>query len=100
MLYSDLVAELERFRVSRVQVEITTAEQAETVIVRTESPEPLDPELVRKHLSEAIPLLGVVQEFETTEDYFGFVVECLPEGALPRHPVSGKIKPIVDRRIQ
>lgn len=99
MLYSDLLRELELFGVSQLQVEVTSQDRKETVIVRTESPEPLDPGAVRDHLAARFELLGVAQDFETSDDFFGFEVECLAQGELPRNPVSGKVRTVIDRRV-
>jgi phenylacetate-coenzyme A ligase PaaK-like adenylate-forming protein len=100
MLYSDLLAELAQFKVSELQVEVTTRHHKETVIVRTESPSPLDPELVRAHLAERFELLGTVQSFESSDEFFGFETECYAQGELPRNAISGKLRSVIDRRLK
>lgn len=99
MLYADVVAELAPFEVSQVQVEIASRDRHESIVIRTESARPLDPAAVKAHLESKFSLLGSRQEFETDELLFHFAVECLGEGELPRHPVSGKVRGVIDRRV-
>ncbi|MBD0742393.1 phenylacetate--CoA ligase family protein [Streptomyces sp. CBMA152] len=100
MLYADVVAELAPFGVSQVQIEVASHDRVESVVIRTESSRPLDPEALRAHLESTFELLGTRQEFESDEVLFRFVVECHGEGELPRHPVSGKVRTVIDRRLE
>ncbi|GAB7184320.1 hypothetical protein ATKI12_4151 [Kitasatospora sp. Ki12] len=100
MLYADIVAELAPFEVSQVQVEVASKDRHESIVIRTESARPLDPAVVKAHLESKFSLLGSQQEWETDELLFHFAVECLGEGELPRHPVSGKVRGVIDRRVE
>ncbi|WP_436501308.1 phenylacetate--CoA ligase family protein [Actinokineospora sp. HUAS TT18] len=97
--YGDVVAALESFDVSQVQIEVASVDGKEWMTVRTESRSTLDPAAVREHLIGKIPVLGDIDDFDRDLDLFEFVVECLAEGQLGRDPVSGKIKTVVDRRL-
>ncbi|RKT12194.1 phenylacetate-CoA ligase [Streptomyces sp. 1114.5] len=100
MLYADVVAELAAFEVSQVQVEVASLDGHESIVIRTESARPLDPAVVKAHLESRFSLLGSRQEWETDELLLHFAVECLGEGELPRHPVSGKVRGVIDRRVE
>ncbi|MCU7822168.1 phenylacetate--CoA ligase family protein [Kitasatospora sp. DSM 101779] len=99
VLYGEIMAELGRFRVSQLQVEINSSDARETVTVRTESPVPLDPQEVRAHLAARFEVLSEYHSFDASLTPFELVVECHAEGALPRNAVSGKIKTVIDRRL-
>ncbi|GAA3096697.1 phenylacetate--CoA ligase family protein [Streptosporangium carneum] len=100
VLYNEILAALSVFQVSRLQVEITSSDGTDTVIVRTESPLDLDPEKVRHLLSGEFEALSDRHAFGDGLEVFRLVVECHGEGALPRNAVSGKIKPVIDRRLE
>ncbi|MEV7008449.1 hypothetical protein [Streptosporangium sp. NPDC051022] len=100
VLYNEILAALSVFQVSQLQVEITSSDGTDTVIVRTESPLDLDPEKVRHLLNDEFEALSDRHAFGQGLDVFRLVVECSGEGALPRNAVSGKIKPVVDRRLE
>lgn len=97
--YGDLARALEEFRISQLQAELLTRDGTETLILRTESPEVLDAELVRKFLTEAFPVLSDLQAYDDGLKVFELVVECHAEGQLERNAVSGKIKTVIDRRL-
>ncbi|MEU1806365.1 hypothetical protein [Streptomyces sp. NPDC019937] len=97
--YNELVDALEKFRGSQLQAELLTRGGTETLVLRTESPEPLDPGTLREFLIGAFPVLGHLQAYDDDLEVFELVVECHPEGALERNPVSGKIKTVIDRRL-
>ncbi|MFF0573065.1 phenylacetate--CoA ligase family protein [Streptosporangium saharense] len=99
VLYDEILTALSVFQVSRLQVEITSSDGTDTVIVRTESPLDLDPEKVRHLLGSEFEALSDRHAFGDGLDVFRLVVECHPEGGLPRNPVSGKVRPVIDRRV-
>jgi phenylacetate-CoA ligase len=99
VLYGAILAELGRFRVSRLQVESSSSDAREPVTVRTASPSPLDPRAVRAHLADRFEVLSERHSFDASLTPFELVVECRAEGALPRNAVSGKIKTVIDRRL-
>ncbi|GAA2142566.1 hypothetical protein GCM10009760_27830 [Kitasatospora kazusensis] len=100
VLYGQIMAELAQFKVSQLQVEIDSQGAKETVTVRTESPEPLDPSAVRAHLADRFEVLSDRHSFDASLDVFELRVECRAEGGLARNAVSGKIKTVIDRRLQ
>ncbi|BAG22120.1 MULTISPECIES: phenylacetate--CoA ligase family protein [Streptomyces] len=97
--HGDLLAALEEFRVSQLQAELVTRSGTETLVLRTESREDLDEDVVRSALVAAFPVLGDSHLYDDGLRMFELVVECHPEGALPRNPVSGKIRTTLDRRL-
>ncbi|WP_329496722.1 phenylacetate--CoA ligase family protein [Kitasatospora herbaricolor] len=100
VLYGEIMAELARFEVSQLQVEIDSRGGRERVTVRTESPGTLDPDELRDHLKGCFEVLGDHHSFDESLDVFEFTVECHPEGGLPRNAVSGKIKTVIDLRLR
>ncbi|MER6214328.1 phenylacetate--CoA ligase family protein [Streptomyces sp. NPDC001674] len=99
VLHAELEAELSALGVSRVQAEISSRSGREVLTVRTESPSRPDPAAVRERLERAFPALGASRPFDQALDAFELRVECLAEGVLPRSPVSGKVRPVVDLRL-
>jgi phenylacetate-coenzyme A ligase PaaK-like adenylate-forming protein len=100
VLHSEIMAELARFGISSAQVEIITRGHTETVVLRTESPHTVEPEAVRAHLAGTFEVLSDYQAFDDSIEMFRFEVECHPDGYLERNPVSGKIRPVIDRRVE
>ncbi|MFJ3881028.1 phenylacetate--CoA ligase family protein [Streptomyces sp. NPDC090077] len=98
-LHAEIEAELAGLGVSRVQAEIVSQAGREVLTVRTESPSAPAPAAVRERLARAFPGLGPGRFPDGAPDSFELRVECLAEGALPRHPVSGKVRPVVDLRL-
>ncbi len=72
----------------------------EILVVRTESPVPPDAAEVRELLVAEFPVLGALQDFDAALDLYELRVECHPEGRLSRNAVSGKVKTVVDRRLE
>ncbi|AXE88800.1 phenylacetate--CoA ligase family protein [Streptomyces sp. Go-475] len=97
--HAEMLAALEVFRVSQLQVEIVSVDGRETVIARVESPLALDAGEVRDHLARQFKTLDQEHLFNDALDVFELVVECHPEGGLTRNATSGKIKPVIDRRL-
>ena len=97
--HGEMLSALEAFQVSQLQVEITSLDGTETVIARVESPLELDPAEVRDFLAREFKTLDRNHLFDDSLDVFEFVVECHPEGGLARNATSGKIKPVIDRRV-
>ncbi|MFE7897989.1 phenylacetate--CoA ligase family protein [Streptomyces sp. NPDC057424] len=97
--YGDILAALEEFRVSQLQAELMTREGTETLVLRTESREELDPAVLRAALADTFPALSDAHLYDDELRMFELVVECRPEGALERNPVSGKIRTVIDRRL-
>ncbi|MGW1812919.1 phenylacetate--CoA ligase family protein [Streptomyces sp. NPDC002125] len=97
--YGDILAALEEFQVSQLQAELTTREGTETLVLRTESRDELDPEVLRASLTAAFPTLSDAHLYDDGLRLFELVVECHPEGALERNAVSGKIRTVIDRRL-
>jgi len=100
VLHSDVLAALEVFGVSQLQIEIISRDGKEIMIVRTESPGVLDSQEVRDYLVEKLPVLGELHDFDVDLDLFELVVECVLEGQLTRNAVSGKIKTVIDQRLK
>ncbi|MEU9196374.1 phenylacetate--CoA ligase family protein [Streptomyces hundungensis] len=97
--YGELLDALEKFQISQLQAEIQTCDGTETLIVRTEAPHELDPDTLHAFLTGALPVLSHLQAFDDGLKVFELRVECHPEGSLDRNPVSGKIKTVIDRRL-
>ncbi|MFF5980188.1 phenylacetate--CoA ligase family protein [Streptomyces olindensis] len=97
--HAEMLAALEVFRVSQLQLEIVSVDGRETVITRVESPLTLDAGEVRDHLVRQFKTLDQEHLFDDALDVFELVVECHPEGGLTRNATSGKIKPVIDRRL-
>jgi phenylacetate-CoA ligase len=100
VLHSELLAELGTFHVSQLQVDVRSDGRRETVTLRTESPRALDPDAVRGHVLAAFSRLGADNEFDPGLGTFALAVECHAEGGLPRDPVSGKIRTVLDHRLR
>jgi phenylacetate-CoA ligase len=102
VLHSELLDELGAFGASQLQVEIVSDGLRETVTLRLESPRSPSVEEVHAHLLAHFSLLdsGAGNAFDPGLGVFALDVEVHPEGALPRDPVSGKIRPVLDRRLE
>ncbi|WP_199813742.1 phenylacetate--CoA ligase family protein [Streptomyces sp. NRRL F-2747] len=103
LLHAELLDAVSGFGVSELQAEITSQGGRDTLTVRTESPRPLRPEELRAHLADRFPLLAGSRVYEDGAAPAGpadFRVECHAPGALARNPASGKIRPVVDRRVE
>ncbi|MFK0050311.1 phenylacetate--CoA ligase family protein [Streptomyces sp. NPDC090741] len=99
LLHGELLDAVSGFGVCELQAEITSQGGRDTLTLRTESPRPLRPEALRAHLADRFPLLAGTRIYEDGAGPADFRVECHAPGALDRHPVSGKIRPVVDRRV-
>jgi phenylacetate-coenzyme A ligase PaaK-like adenylate-forming protein len=99
LLYDEIRAELDAFGISELQAQIDSRSGKETLILRTESSHDLAPDALRRHLSERFKVLSDLHIFDDGLDVFDFHVECHPLGTLDRNPVSGKIRPVIDRRL-
>ncbi|WP_306320200.1 MULTISPECIES: phenylacetate--CoA ligase family protein [unclassified Streptomyces] len=99
VLYRDVLDALAELEVSQLQIEVHTEGSKEILTLRTESPGALPPERVRELLTAEFPVLGDWQDFDASIDLYELRVECLAEGELPRNAVSGKVKPVIDRRL-
>ncbi|MFB4424365.1 phenylacetate--CoA ligase family protein [Streptomyces sp. QL37] len=97
--YGEIATALEEFQVSQLQAELTTREGTETLVLRTESREELDPQALKSFLAGAFPALSGDHLYDDGLRLFDLVVECHPEGGLERNPVSGKIRTVIDRRL-
>ncbi|MFF3767179.1 phenylacetate--CoA ligase family protein [Streptomyces sp. NPDC001922] len=97
--YGQILAALETFQVSQLQAELTTRSGTETLVLRTESRDELDPGVLRAFLADAFPPLSGEHLYDDGLRLFELEVECHPEGALERNPVSGKIRTVIDRRL-
>lgn len=97
--HGEILTALEEFQVSQLQAELTTCEGTETLVLRVESRDVLDPAAVRSFLTATVPALGTSHLYDDGLRMFSLVVECHPEGALERNPVSGKIRTVIDRRL-
>lgn len=97
--YTELMEALEVFRVSQLQAELLTQDGTETLILRTESPLTLDPTELHDYLTAKFPVLSSLQAYDDGLKVFELRVECHAEGTLPRNAISGKIKPVIDRRL-
>ncbi|OII62932.1 AMP-dependent synthetase [Streptomyces sp. CC53] len=100
VLYGDVLAVLEGRRVSQLQIEVSSEGSKEILTVRTESPVPLDAAEVRELLVAEFPVLGALQDFDAALDVYELRVECHSEGRLARNAVSGKVKTVIDRRLE
>ncbi|MFJ7626105.1 phenylacetate--CoA ligase family protein [Streptomyces sp. NPDC097595] len=99
VLYGEIATALEEFQVSQLQAELLTREGTETLVLRTESRTELDPEVLKSFLADTFPPLSDSQLYDDGLRMFELVVECHPEGGLERNPVSGKIRTVIDRRL-
>ncbi|MFJ3922597.1 phenylacetate--CoA ligase family protein [Streptomyces sp. NPDC090022] len=99
VLYGEVFDVLAAFEVSQLQIEVATEGSREILTVRTEAPSPPDPEAVRELLVKEFPVLGGYQDFDAALDAYELRIVCLAEGGLPRNPVSGKVKNVIDRRL-
>ncbi len=97
--HAEMLTALESYQVSLLQVEILSQDSKEVVIARVESPLTLDPTEIRDFLVREFKTLGQDHLFDSALDVFELIVECLPEGGLTRNDTSGKIKPVIDRRV-
>jgi hypothetical protein len=97
LAHRDILAALADLRVSQVQLEVGFCDQTQTVVIRTESPAELEPAVVLDQLRLVLGLWGGGRLIR--DDSLRITVECLGEGQLARNAVSGKIKPIIDRRL-
>ncbi|MCM2578516.1 phenylacetate--CoA ligase family protein [Streptomyces meridianus] len=100
VLYGDVLELLADFDVSLLQIEVFTEGSKEVLVIRTESPNPPGPERIREHLTTKVPVLGDQQDFDAGLDVYELRVESLAEGQLPRNSVSGKVRTVVDRRLE
>ncbi|GAA3181891.1 MULTISPECIES: phenylacetate--CoA ligase family protein [Streptomyces] len=100
VLHSEVSDALAPFQVSQLQIEVHAENGKEVLTVRTEAPRPPDTRQVRALLTAKFPVLGEVQDFDAALELYELRVECLAEGALPRNAVSGKIKSVLDRRLE
>ncbi|MGW7050523.1 phenylacetate--CoA ligase family protein [Streptomyces sp. NPDC054887] len=100
VLYGEVFGALAAFRVSQLQIEVLSEGSKEVLVVRTEAPVPPDPELVRELLVSEFDVLGAYQDFDAALDVYELRVESLAEGELPRNEVSGKVRTVVDRRLE
>ncbi|MFJ6798071.1 phenylacetate--CoA ligase family protein [Streptomyces sp. NPDC091268] len=94
LLYEELLAALQSFEVSELQTEIATDRGREVLTLRTESTRPLTARAVRDHLTARFPLLA-----DPGGESLEVRVECHTPGAITRNPSSGKIRPVVDLRV-
>jgi len=97
--HAEMLTALEAYQVSLLQVEVLSQDSKEVVIARVESPLTLDPAEIREFLVREFKTLGQDHLFNEELEVFELVVECLPEGGLTRNDTSGKIKPVIDRRV-
>lgn len=97
--HAEMLSALEVFQVSQLQVEIASLDGRETVIARIESPLSPDPAEVRDFLAREFKTLDQEHLFNDALDVFELIVECHPEGGIARNATSGKIKPLIDRRV-
>ncbi|WP_240351657.1 phenylacetate--CoA ligase family protein [Streptomyces olivoreticuli] len=100
VLYGDVFAVLADLHVSQLQIEVFTEGSKEILVIRTEAPTPPDPGRMRELLVSKFDVLGDYQDFDSTLDVFELRVESLAEGELPRNQVSGKVKTVIDRRLE
>lgn len=99
VMYGEVLDALEQFGVSQLQIVVDSVDGSEVVTVRTEASEPLRPQLLHDHLTTCFPVWGEFQDFDAGRTAFRLEVECHEQGQLERHPVSGKIRPVEDRRL-
>ncbi|MCY0946622.1 phenylacetate--CoA ligase family protein [Streptomyces antarcticus] len=99
VLYGEVFDALAAFRVSQLQIEVSTEGSREILTVRTEAPCPPDAGAVRELLVKEFPVMGGYQDFDSALDAYELRIECLAEGGLPRNSVSGKVKNVIDRRL-
>ncbi|MEU3752931.1 phenylacetate--CoA ligase family protein [Streptomyces olivoreticuli] len=100
VLYGDVFAVLADLQVSQLQIEVFTEGSKEILVIRTEAPTPPDPGRMRELLVSKFDVLGDYQDFDSALDVFELRVESFAEGELPRNQVSGKVKTVIDRRLE
>ncbi|MEV6675760.1 phenylacetate--CoA ligase family protein [Streptomyces erythrochromogenes] len=99
VLYGEVFDALAPFGVSQLQIEVATEGSREILTLRTEAPCPPEPEAVRELLVKEFAVLGGYQDFDAALDAYELRIDCLAEGGLPRNAVSGKVKNVIDRRL-
>jgi len=97
--YAELVVALEPFAVSQLQAVIDTDGGTEVVRLEIETAEPVSTEVVRKHVADSFEALSDRHAFGGDRDIFRLEVRVHQPGELPREPVSGKVRQVVDRRV-
>ncbi|MDT9692482.1 phenylacetate--CoA ligase family protein [Streptomyces sp. P9(2023)] len=100
VLYNEIYDVLAALQVSQLQVEVSSESSKECLTIRTESPRPLGADEVRSLLTSRFDVLGDYQDFDAALDLYELRVECHAEGELPRNAVSGKVKTVIDRRLE
>ncbi|WP_030771863.1 phenylacetate--CoA ligase family protein [Streptomyces sp. NRRL F-2664] len=99
VLYGEVLDALAAFEVSQLQIEVATEGSREILTIRTEAPCPPEAEAVRELLVKEFPVLGGFQDFDAALDAYELRIVCTAEGELPRNSVSGKVKNVIDRRL-
>ena len=99
LYYQDVVDALAHVAVSQLQLTISRQQEHEILRVNLESQEPLDMQILRQRLIEALPALrpnGMVSEHVLQ---FRVEVVQVGQGELTRNPVSGKVRLVEDLRM-
>lgn len=98
--HREIAGALARWGAAPVQVVVESVDGTESVRVRAEVAAPdVDAEELRAHLAGRFEALADRTHFGGDRDVFRLTVDVLPPGALERHPVSGKVRTVIDRRL-
>jgi phenylacetate-coenzyme A ligase PaaK-like adenylate-forming protein len=97
--YAELLAALEPFAVSQLRAVIDTVGGTEVVRLEIETAEPVSAAVVRQHVADSFEALSDQHAFGGDRDIFRLEVVMHRSGELPREPVSGKVRQVVDKRL-
>lgn len=97
--YAEVLAALEPFGVSQLQAVIDTVEGTEVVRLEIETAESVSAEVLRQQVADSFEALSDRHAFGGDRDVFRLEVAVHRPGELPREPVSGKVRQVVDRRL-
>lgn len=97
--FQDVFDALTEFEVSELQFVASTEGRKEKLSIRVEAAKRIDEEVLRGFLAGRFDALGGPNRLHESVDPFEFTVEWVPDGGLPRSPISGKVAPVVDLRV-
>jgi phenylacetate-coenzyme A ligase PaaK-like adenylate-forming protein len=98
--YSEILANLDDFAVSEMQATIDTDEGAEVVRLAIETSQDVSAARIRQQVADSFEALSDHDHFGAGRDIFRLEVRILAPGELPRDPVSGKVRQVIDRRVR
>lgn len=97
--YSEILASLQEFEVAQLQAIIDTEDGTEVVRLQIETSQDVSAARLRQHLADNFEAIGEYDNFGEGRSIFRLEVGILRPGELPREPVSGKVREVIDRRL-